>query len=51
MKALLKETTYLGQLGLSDADLARARGAAPSTARAWLREESAPTATTTSRWM
>lgn len=43
VKTLLRETAYLGELGLSDADLARATGAAASTARAWLREESAPT--------
>lgn len=43
MKVLLRETGFLAALGLSDRDLARATGAAPSTARAWLREESAPT--------
>ncbi len=43
MKTLLRETSYLEDLGLSDGDLARATGAARSTARAWLREASAPT--------
>jgi uncharacterized protein (DUF2384 family) len=43
MKTLLRETGYLEQVGLSDADLARATGAAKSTARAWLSETSAPT--------
>lgn len=43
MRTLLRETAYLGELGLSDGDLARASGAARSTARAWLREDSAPT--------
>jgi len=43
MQTLLQETSYLGDLGLSDADLARATGAARSTARGWLNETSAPT--------
>lgn len=43
VKTSLRETAYLGELGLSEADLARATGAATSTGRAWLREESAPT--------
>lgn len=43
MSVLLRETGRLAELGLSDADIARATGAARSTARAWLREESVPT--------
>ena len=35
--AIASEATRLGELGLSDQDLARATGAARSTARAWLR--------------
>lgn len=41
--AIASEAARLGELGLTDRDLARATGAAPSTARAWLAERSAPT--------
>jgi len=41
--AIASETTRLGELGLTDDDLARATGAARSTARAWLSERNAPT--------
>ena len=41
--AISSEAARLGVLGLSDQDLARATGAARSTARAWLAERSAPT--------
>jgi uncharacterized protein (DUF2384 family) len=43
MKTLLRETSYLTDIGLSDADLARATGAAKSTARAWIKETNVPT--------
>lgn len=43
MRTLLRESAYLAAIGLSDADLARATGAARSTTRAWLGERSAPT--------
>jgi transcriptional regulator with XRE-family HTH domain len=41
--AIASEAARLGELGLSDQDLARATGAARSTARGWLAERSAPT--------
>jgi transcriptional regulator with XRE-family HTH domain len=41
--AITSEAVRLRELGLSDRELARATGAAPSTARAWLAERSAPT--------
>ena len=41
--AIASEATKLGELGLTDEDLARATGGARSTARAWLNERSAPT--------
>jgi transcriptional regulator with XRE-family HTH domain len=41
--AIASEATRLGELGLSDDDLARATGAARSTARAWLAERNTPT--------
>ncbi len=41
--AIASEAARLGELGLTDRDLARATGAAPSTARAWLAERSSPT--------
>lgn len=40
--AIASEAVRLGELGLSDRDLARATGAARSTARAWLSGRSAP---------
>ena len=40
--AIASEAVRLGELGLTDEDLARATGAARSTARAWLNERSAP---------
>ncbi len=40
---LASEAVRLGELGLTDRDIARATGAAASTARAWLGERSAPT--------
>jgi transcriptional regulator with XRE-family HTH domain len=40
--AIASEATRLRDLGLTDEDLARATGAARSTARAWLTERSAP---------
>lgn len=43
MRTLLRETGYLVEVGLSDADLARATGAAKSTARAWINETNPPT--------
>jgi len=43
MKTLLRETGYLVEVGLSDADLARATGSAQSTARAWINETNPPT--------
>lgn len=41
--AIASETARLGELGLTDEDLARATGAARSTARGWLSERSTPT--------
>ncbi len=40
--AIASEAVRLGELGLSDQDLARATGAARSTVRAWLSARSAP---------
>jgi hypothetical protein len=40
--AIGSEAVRLGELGLSDRDIARATGAAASTARAWLGERSTP---------
>lgn len=40
--AIKSEAAKLGALGLSDRDIARATGAARSTARAWLGERGAP---------
>jgi hypothetical protein len=40
----LREATFVSEVGrLSDSDIARATGAAPSTARAWLAGTRAPT--------
>jgi Protein of unknown function (DUF2384) len=40
----LREVTFVNEVGhLSDADIARATGAAPSTARSWLAGTRAPT--------
>jgi Protein of unknown function (DUF2384) len=40
----LREATFVNEVGhLSDADIARATGAAPSTARAWLAGTRTPT--------
>ena len=41
--AIASEASRLGDVGLTDEDLARATGAARSTARAWLGERSSPT--------
>ncbi len=41
--AIASETTRLGELGLSDDDLARATTAGRSTARAWLSGRNVPT--------
>ncbi len=41
--AIASEATRLAELGLTDDDLARATGAARSTARAWLAGRSSPT--------
>src|SRR5918996_3692465 len=41
--AIASEAARLAEVGLTDQDLARATGAARSTARAWLNERSSPT--------
>ena len=44
LSPFLREATFVNQVGhLSDSDIARATGAAPSTARAWLAGTRAPT--------
>jgi transcriptional regulator with XRE-family HTH domain len=39
----LREAAFVSETGLSDRDIARATGAAPSTTRAWLAGSRAPT--------
>ncbi len=44
MKTLIREVAYVNRAAnLSDSDIARATGAAPSTARAWRNESRSPT--------
>jgi len=43
MKALIREVVHVNRVAnLSDADIARATGAAPSTVRAWVSESRSP---------